>query len=603
MAHIDEDAAQHSSFPLIKRLYHDYIHTHLPQIAIAAACMIVAAIATGGQAYLIKPMLDEIFVRQNQEMLALIPLAILGISLVKGVASYAHALIMKCVGQRITTAMQMRMYGHLLYSDITTFARSSSGNMISRFTNDIHIIRKNMTQALVGMIKELVTLLALVTVMFIVNWKLALIAFVVFPIAVWPILKLGRRMRKVSHTTQEEMEQFTAHLDDTFQGVRVVKAYGNEEHEISRAKAIIDRLLGLYIKAAKIESIASPMMEGLAGIAIAAVVFYGGMQVLDGATTPGAFFSFIGAFLMAYKPMKTLSGLNTTMQEGLAAVRRLFAMLDIEPAITDKDNAMELELDKVEIVFEDVHFSYGKDNKALQGVSFTVPKGQRVALVGASGGGKSTIMNMIQRFYDPDEGVIRVGGEDIRDVTQASLRQHIAVVNQEATLFDDTIRNNIAYGKLGATEEEIIDAAKAAAAHDFIIEQPQGYDTMIGQHGVRLSGGQRQRIAIARAMLRDAPILLLDEATSALDTVSEKQVQGALQTLMHNRTTLVIAHRLSTVMDADMIYVVDQGQIIESGTHDALLKQGGAYKTLYDHQFAGQTDKRRGITPASVSHQ
>jgi subfamily B ATP-binding cassette protein MsbA len=361
-----------------------------------------------------------------------------------------------------------------------------------------------------------------------------------------------------------------------------------EVYEMSRAQRLIESLYRLVEKAQRVRSISSPMMEALGGIAVALVILYGGHQVLSGARSPGAFFSFIAALLLAYQPLKTLAGLNANLQEGLAAAQRLFTVIDIEPEIFDREGAAPLHVAGGEVRFDDVRFSYGAGAQALRGVTLEVPAGKTVALVGASGAGKSTIMNLIPRFYDVDAGAVLIDGQDVRNVTLGSLRAAIGLVSQEVSLFDDTVRANIAYGRFGAGEDEIVAAAKAAAADEFIRALPQGYDTMVGEHGVKLSGGQRQRLSIARAMLKNAPILLLDEATSALDTESERQVQGALKTLMHGRTTLVIAHRLSTVIEADIIYVVDGGRVVERGSHAELLRRDGTYARLHALQFLGR---------------
>ncbi len=573
---------------LLRRLYTQYIRRHRGKLWLAAIYMVLDSAGTAGQAYMIKPVMDDIFTDRNAHLLQIIPFIIFLLSVLKGLATYSHSLLMKFVGQRLSTDMQIDLYRHLLHADVAMFSATASGNLISRFTNDIQLLRRSMTIALVAVAKEMVTLLFLLAVMLSQSVSLTLIGFLAFPIAILPILRQGRNMRKVSRKTQEQMGEYTRHLDDAFQGVRLVKAYANEGYEVERARGIMERMFGLYIRAARIESAAAPIIEALAGVAVAGVVFYGGMQVLEHNTTSGAFFSFIGALLMSYKPIKTLSSLNSNIQEGLVAVRRVFAVMDTQPAVQDTPDAKELAVRSAEIAFSNVQFRYGEDKQALHGVTFEAPAGACVALVGASGAGKSTIMNLMLRFYDPEDGGISINGQDIRGMRLQSLRGHIALVNQEATLFDDTIRANILYGRHDATEEQMVAAAKDAAAHEFILEQPQGYDTPIGQHGVRLSGGQRQRVAIARAMLKDAPILLLDEATSALDTVSEKQVQAALARLMRGRTTLVIAHRLSTILHADIIHVVDKGRIVESGSHKELLARRGAYYKLYQHQFAGQ---------------
>jgi subfamily B ATP-binding cassette protein MsbA len=401
--------------------------------------------------------------------------------------------------------------------------------------------------------------------------------------------RIGRRMRRVSANTQTELGEFMTLLNQTFQGARYVKAYGMETYETSRAARIIENLYRLVEKSQRIRAISSPLMETLGGVAVALVILYGGHQVFTGARSTGAFFSFITALLLAYQPLKNLANLNANLQEGLAAAQRLFTVLDIEPTICDRADAKPLAVAGGEIRFDAVRFSYGNGLDALNAATLEVPAGGTVALVGASGAGKSTIMNLIPRFYDVTAGAVRVDGQDVRDVTLASLRGAIALVSQEVTLFDDTVRANIAYGRFGASDAEIEATARAAAADDFIRALPQGYDTPVGEHGVKLSGGQRQRLSIARAMLKNAPILLLDEATSSLDTESERQVQTALKTLMRGRTTLVIAHRLSTVIEADIIYVIDAGRVVERGSHAELLRRDGAYARLHAMQFLGDS--------------
>ena len=435
------------------------------------------------------------------------------------------------------------------------------------------------------MILDSLTLVFLVALMFYQDWLLALVAFFAFPLGMLPIVRIGRRMRRVSANTQVQMGEFTTLLDETFQGARHVKAYGMEDYETGRATRIVNAVFGLQWRATRTRSATRPIMETLAGLAVAVIVLYGGSQVIGGGTTPGTFFSFIGALLLAYQPMKSLANFNVSLQEGLAAAQRIFTLLDLEPAIRDAADAMPLRLERGAVRLDAVRFAYVEGHTALYGLAIEIPAGRTVALVGPSGAGKSTILNLIPRFYDVDSGSVTVDGQDVRSVTLASLRAAIALVSQDITLFDDSVRANIAYGKPNATGDEIVQAAKDAAAHDFITELHNGYDTHVGGHGVKLSGGQRQRIAIARAMLRDAPILLLDEATSALDSESERQVQEALARLMKGRTTIVIAHRLSTVLDADCIYVLDKGRVVESCRHGELLARNGLYSRLYQHDL------------------
>jgi len=413
----------------------------------------------------------------------------------------------------------------------------------------------------------------------------------VFPLASLLVANLGRRLRRNSANTQAELAHFSAVLAETFQGIRHVKAYGMEGHERQRTGGIIENLFRLAQKSVRISSIAMPITEALSGLAIVAVLLYGGGRVMRGETTTGALFSFIMAFLMAYDPMKRMAKLNGVVQMGLAAAERVFSILDMPPSIVDAPGAKPLAVSSPDIRFEDVNFRYADGTHALKDFSLSVPAGKTVALVGPSGSGKSTVLNLIPRFYDVQEGAVLVGGMNIREATINSLRANLAFVSQEIAIFDDTVRANIAYGRSGAGEDDIVAAAKAAAAHEFIMELPQGYETQVGAQGVKLSGGQRQRIAIARAMLRDAPILLLDEATSALDAASERAVQGALKSLRAGRTTLIVAHRLSTIKDADIICALDEGRLVETGTHDELLRHGGVYARLYGLQLTEEAAK------------
>jgi subfamily B ATP-binding cassette protein MsbA len=578
------------SAALVWRLARDFMRPQSRPIALAFALMGVAAASTALRAWLMEPVLDRIFVARDASLLLLIAGAALTIALVKGLADYGDAVLMARAGQRVIADVQQALYARLMRADLAYFHARPSGTLISRFTNDTALLRNAAANVLGGIGKDAVTVVFLVALMFYQDWVLALVAFVAFPLAIHPIVGIGRRMRRVSADTQAEIGQLTTLLSQTFQGARIVKAYGMEAYEEGRAAGLFERLYRLVNRANRARARASPMMESLGGVAIAIVILYGGHQVIAGARTPGAFFSFITALLLAYQPLKSLANLNASLQEGLAAAERVFEVLDVEPGIRDRPGAMPLEVAGGEIRFEGVRFGYAPGAVALDGISFTVPAGDTVALVGPSGAGKSTVLNLIPRFYDVEDGSIAIDGEDVRAVTLASLRAAIALVAQEVTLFDDTVRANIAYGRWGATDAEIEVAARAAGAEAFIRELPQGYDTPVGEHGVRLSGGQRQRLSIARAMLKDAPILLLDEATSALDSESERQVQAALGILMRGRTTLVIAHRLSTVQRADLIHVLDRGRIVESGRHAELLARGGVYARLHALQFAEGRD-------------
>lgn len=584
MSDVKQNAPARSA-ALLKRLGRDYLRAHIRKLVLAILCMIVAAAATAAYAWMMQPMLDEVFLKQNRAMLPWVVAAVLGIAIAKGAATYGHNVLLSFVGQRIISDMQMKLFAHLLNGDIGTFHQETTGRLISRFTNDIMMMRNAVSNLLMGLARESLSLVFLVALMIYQSWQLSLIALLVFPVAIWPVMRLGKRMRKISTGTQVRLGQFTAQLDETFSGVRMVKAYNREAYETTRANAIIEHLFTLYYKAIRVQAAASPIMETLAGLAIAGVIFYGGIQVMENETSPGAFFSFITAVMLAYKPAKALANLNTSLQQGLAAADRYFTAIDTAPTIADAPDATGLEVNKGAITFDDVSFHYTDSDAGVKHITLDIPAGKTVALVGPSGSGKSTLINLLLRFYEPQSGNITIDGQDITAVTLASLRASVALVSQETVLFDDTVFANIAYGRDGATEDEVIEAAKAASAHAFIEAMPKGYNTVIGSHGVKLSGGQRQRLAIARAMLKNAPILLLDEATSSLDTSSERKVQEALSQLMQNRTTLVIAHRLSTIQQADVIYVLQNGKIAESGQHGTLVGQGGLYAKLYHDQF------------------
>jgi len=585
-----------STYALMSRLWREHIRGYIGWLVLALLFMGTMAGATALSAWLMKPVVNEIFIAQDRDMLWLIGAAVLGTFAVKGVSNYAQATMMAHVGLKFVADMQNRLYHHMTDLDLSFFHNNSTGALLSRYTIDVGSMRVAVTHGITVFGKDLLSLIGLVAVMFIQDWELALIAFFIFPIAIIPIAKIGRRMRKVTINAQAETGQLTTALEQTFQGIRVVKAYSMENYERERVAVFVHKLYQLAFKQLRTRALSSPIMETLGGVAVSTVIIYGGYRVIEQATDPGAFFSFITALLLAYEPLKRLANLNATIQEGLAGAERTFDVLDNPSRITEKADAKDLDVTNAELRFENVSFTYPSADDsniihdvALNGIDITVPVGKTVALVGASGAGKSTIMNLAPRFYDVTAGRVTINDQDIRDVTFNSLRGAMALVSQEVTLFDDTVRANIGYGRPDASFDDIQDAARHAAAHDFIVDLPEGYDTMVGEHGVRLSGGQRQRLAIARAMIKNAPILLLDEATSALDTESERHVQAALEGLMANRTTLVIAHRLSTVVHADLIYVLHQGRVIEQGTHAELLNKGGQYANLYQLQFASDS--------------
>jgi ATP-binding cassette, subfamily B, bacterial MsbA len=577
---------------LLVRLIREYVRPHRALFGLAFLAMALEAATTGALAKLIEPVLDEIFVARNANMLTPVALGVLVVFVFKALGGYLQALLLGQIGNRVVADMQKQLFRHLIHADLAFFQARQAGALVAHFTSDIRLLQSVVSNAFTSVGKDALTLMVLVGVMFWQDWRLAVIAFVVFPVAIYPISRLGRRMRKITTNAQHEVGTLASLLGQAFQGIRQVKADHQEGFEITRTSRTIDALMFIINKANRVRAAASPMMEALGGIAIVAVILYGGQQVIAGTKTTGNFFSFITAFLMAYEPVKRLSRLNTQLQEGVALCARVFQLMDIPATITEAADARPLRITGGTVTFAAARFAYADGTEAVKGISFTVSAGHKVALVGASGGGKSTLINLIPRFHDLTDGSISIDGQDIRSLTLESLRRQIALVSQDVVLFDDTVAGNIAYSRPEATEAEMIKAAKAAAAHEFITALPDGYQTRIGEHGVKLSGGQRQRLSIARALLKDAPILLLDEATSALDTESERRIQDALQHLMQGRTTLVVAHRLSTIQNADCIHVIDSGTIVESGQHSDLLAQGGAYARLYRMQFGGDDGGR-----------
>lgn len=569
---------------LARRILKEHVLPYRRKFALAVMFMILAAIANSAIPFLLQPVFDNVFQNPDVGMLFLVCGGVFAAFLFKGIASFGESVIMTDVGQKIITDMQSRLFAHLMKADLAFFHQTNSGDLLSRFTNDVNQMRNAVATALVGLGKDFFSLTFLIALMFYRDWVLAAATFVLFPSIILPIARIGRRVRKVADSTQSEMGLLTTQLTQVFQGIRMIKAYGLENHEIERTQTVLNRILGLIRRTIRIRSASHPIVETLGGLSITTVIAYGGWQVMHHARTTGEFISFIGALILAYEPLKRLSNLNANIQEGLAAGSRVFATIDILPTIVDKPTARTMNRVRGDIYFDQVTFQYAPEITALKKITLSIPAGSTVALVGHSGSGKSTFVNLIPRFYDVTEGTISIDGHALEDFTLASLRQQIALVSQEITLFDDTVFHNIAYGCLTATHEEVMAAAQSAAAHDFIMSLPQGYDTIVGENGVNLSGGQRQRIAIARAMLKNAPILLLDEATSALDTQSERLVQTALTRLMAGRTTLVVAHRLSTIVDATCIYVLNQGEIVESGSHHELLALKGHYAQLWQTQ-------------------
>jgi subfamily B ATP-binding cassette protein MsbA len=552
----------------------------------AMSLMVVVAGASSAMAYMVKPVMDDIFVAKDRAMLTMVPLAVIILYAVKGVCSYGQNYLMQFVGQRIITQYRIDLYAHLQRLSLGYYDRVPTGELMSRITNDVNQIQGAVSSVVTGVLMDFFTILGLISVIFFRDWFLAIFALGVFPLCMIPLVRFGRRLRRISTRSQETMADVTVLLHETISGARIVKGFCREEHEIARFSDEAMRLFRLRMKDVSTRALSSPLMEFLGGLGVAGIIFYGGWQVIEGRSTPGTFFSFLTALIMLYEPVKRLSGLNNDIQNGLAAASRVYEVLDTKPQITDQPGARELPVLSHAIEFRGVGFAYRPGEPVLKDICITVPAGQLLALVGTSGGGKTTLVNLLPRFYEAQQGAILVDGVDIREATLKSLRSQIAIVTQQTILFNDTVRANIAYGRPEATQEQIIAAARAAYALDFIERMPNGFETRIGEAGVMLSGGERQRLSIARAILADRPILILDEATSSLDTESEMYVQKALENLMRGRTTFVIAHRLSTVQRADRIVVVSGGVIVEEGRHEELLALGGLYQRLHRMQFA-----------------
>jgi len=563
-----------------------YLKPYRIRLGAAFACSGLVAAFSGAYAWLVKPVLDEIFINKNESLLLILPLALFTVAVLKSLFNYGQNYLMNYVGNQVITDIRQELFGKLIRLPIPYHDVNTSGRLVSRVVNDVTL----MANAVAGVLKDIfqqgLTFLAMMGVIFYQNWRLGSLSVIVIPVAVFTMVRMGKRLRALAASGQERMGDMASTLQETLSGIRMVKAYGREESEAARFQQSNRSFLRTTMKAIQVSSLGSSHMEVIGVVGVAVIIWYGGFLVINGSMTPGEFFSFLTAMFMAFAPIRKLSGSNNAIQQALAAAERVFGVLDLKTEQEAEKGRLELPEIAQSVTFDDVTFHYESQSvPALKDINLTIRAGEMVALVGSSGSGKTTLVNLIPRFYEPAAGRILIDGIDIQSYTLRSIRSQIGMVSQDVVLFDDSVRNNIAFGREDATDEEIVQAARLAYAHDFVERLPEGYRTVVGEKGVKLSGGERQRLAIARAILRDPPLLILDEATSALDTESERVVQLALANLMKNRTTVVIAHRLSTIQQADRIMVLARGSIVEVGTHDELLRRGGQYQRLHAMQF------------------
>ena len=561
------------------RIVFDYLMSHKLKIILALFMMVISAGATGLHAWLVRPALDEVLIKGNKEMLFLIPIAIIIVTLCKGLATYTHSYQMSKVAHSIIAKLQTQMFEKLMYLNMKFYNDSKSGNLISRLINDTYYLRLAIVKSVTGIIKDVLVIIFLLGNMFYQSWTLTLFAFFAFPLAIWPIRKIGKSIRKITYTIQNEIAVFSNVLAESIKGIRQVKAYSRENYEKQRAFETISFIQKYFTKSAFISNRLSPLMEFIGSLAVALSIYAGGVFVLNESMTTGQFMSFLVSLLLAYQPVKALGNLNISVQEGLAGAERIFKLLDTsEKNMENISPKKTIDLDG-DIVFKDVSFAYN-DNTVLDKISLRIPKGKKVALVGLSGSGKSTIANIILRLYDNYSGSILINSKDIKELDLTDVRNSVSIVTQETILFNESIFNNIKYGNIEATDEEINLVAKNAGVDSFSEELDQKLHTVIGENGIKLSGGQRQRIAIARALIKDAPLLIMDEATSSLDNITENKIHETINNLMNNKTKLIIAHRLSTIEDADIIYVLDKGKIESQGKHEELISKSTIYKKL-----------------------
>ena len=571
---------------LIKRIFKTQVRRYLSQILIIFLFILVSAGATAGVAWLLDPAIKKIFVEKNTKLLFIIPALIVFAFMLKSIATYIIRVKTIKVSYSVIKNIQILMADKILKSDTAFITSKHSGRFISNFTNDTGVLLSVINGIAISAVKEFFTLIALVSLMFYQNWRLSMLAIIMIPIAAFFSRTLGKKMGKYVNKSLEASEVFTKFLSEILKATSVIKIFQRESEESKNFKNVIEKRIEIMTQVEKVRLGAGPVMETITGIAIAIVVFYGGHLSINNEIEIGSFFSFLTALMLAYQPVRALAGVNIGISEGIMAAKRIYSLLDTVNKISDNSQGKILNIKNKDIVFDNVSFSYPDGTIALKNITTKIKGGSTVALVGKSGSGKSSFINLLPRFYDAKNGKIKIDDQDITSVAIGSLRKEIALVSQEVILFDDTIRANIAYGKINATENEIMEASRNAAAHEFIEKLPLSYDTIVGENGVKLSGGQKQRLSIARAILKNSSIILLDEATSSLDAESQSKVKYAIDNLVKNRTTIVIAHRLSTIKNADKIIVLSEGNLVAEGTHEELIQKSEVYQKLYNQEIS-----------------
>ena len=564
---------------VISRLINNYLLSHKFTIFFALIMMIISAGATGLHAWLVRPALDEVLIRGNKEMLFLIPIAIILVTLFKGLATYTHSFQMSKVAHSVIAKLQTQMFEKLMYLNLSYFNDSKSGNLISRLINDTYYLRLAIVKSVTAVIKDILVIIFLLANMFYQSWSLTLFAFFAFPLAIWPIKKIGKSIRKITYEIQNEIAKFSNVLAESIKGIRQVKAYNMEEYEKKRAFHTIDYIKKFFIRSAFVSNRLSPLMEFIGSLAVAVSIYAGGVFVLNESMTTGQFMSFLVSLLLAYQPVKALGNLNISVQEGLAGAERIFSLLDTTQKKSEKHEASKNIKLNGNIKFNNVNFSY-TEHKVLNNINLEIESGKKAAFVGLSGSGKSTLINLLLRFYDDYNGKISIDEKDIKLLSLFDLRKNISLITQETLLFNESILDNIRYGNMSSSDKKIEEIAEISGVTKFASQLPNKLNTIVGESGIKLSGGQRQRIAIARALIKNAPILIMDEATSSLDNLTEKEIQLSLDELMKDKTTIVIAHRLSTIKNSDVIFTLDKGSIENQGDHKYLIKNSLVYKKL-----------------------